>query len=189
MMFWQSSLEHLAMWPPRHRCGCQAGLRPRTRRHHLRPLGALARDPTSRFAAALISPRTWREFRIEGDRPRLCSSDRDHQRLACGRSLLSQPRHVPGLFFYSVHISAGGKKANEPLGVAAPAARLTSCLMRVDWPAQPYRNLAQRLFQSYFIKCFDRASSLESAEPVGAPKRPANAVFELLSVASVKDCL
>ena len=30
----------------------------RTRRHHLRPLGAPARDPTSSFAAALISPRT-----------------------------------------------------------------------------------------------------------------------------------
>ena len=147
-MFWQSSLEHLAMWPPRHRCGCQAGLWPRTRRHHLRPLGALARDPTSRFAAALISPRTWREFRIEGDLPRLCSSDRDRQRLPCGRSLLSQPRHVPGLFFYSVHISAGGKKQASHWAWLAPTTRLTSCLMRVDWPAQPYRNLAQRLFKA-----------------------------------------
>src|SRR5215813_4660769 len=146
MMFWQSSLEHLAMWPPRHRCGWQAGLRPRTRRHHLRPLGALARDPTSRFAAALISPRTWREFRIEGDRPRLCSSDRDRQRLACGRSLLSQPRHVPGLFFYSEHISAGGKKQASHWAWLAPATRLTSCLMRVDWPAQPYLTLAQNYF-------------------------------------------
>src|SRR6266516_2110232 len=69
MMFWQPSLEHLAMWPPRHRCGCQARLWPRTRRHHLRPLGAPTRDPTSSFAAALISPRTWREFRIGGDQP------------------------------------------------------------------------------------------------------------------------
>ena len=42
--------------------------------------------------------------------PLLCSSNRDRQRLACGRSLLSQPRHAPGLLFYSVHIGAGGKK-------------------------------------------------------------------------------
>jgi len=34
-------------------------------------------------------------------------------------------------------------KAREPLGVAIPAAHLTSCLMRLDWPAQPYLNLAQ----------------------------------------------
>src|SRR5262245_43607462 len=60
--------------------------------------------------------------------------------------------------FYSVPHRRRREKASEPLGVVAPAARLTSCLMRVDWPAQPYRNLAQRLFQQYFIKCFSRAS-------------------------------
>src|SRR5262249_5113038 len=39
MMFWQSSLEHLAMWPPRHRRGCQSRLSARTDRHYLPPLG------------------------------------------------------------------------------------------------------------------------------------------------------
>src|SRR5262249_60404563 len=88
------------------------------------------------------------------------SGAHDPRRLPCGVPLLPHPRPVRAFFFYPVHISAGGKKATEPLGVAAPAARLTSCLMRVDWPAQPYRNLAQRLFQSYFIKCFRRVSPI-----------------------------
>jgi hypothetical protein len=35
-------------------------------------------------------------------------------------------------------------KVREPLGVAAPAARLSS--LRVDWPAQPPLNLAQNYF-------------------------------------------
>src|SRR5262249_4395754 len=53
MMFWQSSLEHLAMWPPRHRC--QAGLlAPKSPPSPSSTRGA-ACDPTSSFAAALIS--------------------------------------------------------------------------------------------------------------------------------------
>src|SRR5262245_12105501 len=111
-----------------------------------RPLGELARDPTSRFAAALISPRTWREFRIEGDRPRLCSSDRDRQRLACGPfSPFSAPA-CPGPFLLLRAHQRRWEKASEPLGVVSTSGSLTSCLMRVDWPAQPYLNLAQNYF-------------------------------------------
>src|SRR5262249_7939047 len=53
MMFWQSSLEHLAMWPPRHRRGCQSRLSARTDRHYLPPTRAPAHDQTFGFAAAL----------------------------------------------------------------------------------------------------------------------------------------
>src|SRR5262249_9872306 len=53
MMFWQSSLEHLPMWPPRHRY--QAGLlAPNSPPSPSSTRGA-ACDPTSSFAAALIS--------------------------------------------------------------------------------------------------------------------------------------
>jgi hypothetical protein len=54
MMFWQSSLEHLAMWPPRHTCGCHPRFGPNSPPSP-RTLGAPARDPTFSFAAALIS--------------------------------------------------------------------------------------------------------------------------------------
>jgi hypothetical protein len=62
------------------------------------------------------------------------------------RNRLSESRHASGLYFHSVHISAGGKKQESHWAWLAPATRLTSCLMRVDWPAQPYLNLAQDYF-------------------------------------------
>src|SRR5215510_3845015 len=111
MMFWQSSLEHLAMWPP-------------TRRHHLRPLGALARDPTSRFAAALISPRTWREFRIEGDRPPpLFQQSRSPAPGLRPFSPFSAPARPGALLLLRVQ-RRRWEKAREPLSVATPAALL-----------------------------------------------------------------
>jgi hypothetical protein len=60
-----------------------------------------------------------------------------------------QERHTP----QPPEELARGKKQESHWAWLAPATRLTSCLMRVDWPAQPYRNLAQRPFQSYLIKC------------------------------------
>jgi hypothetical protein len=57
---------------------------------------------------------------------------------------LSEPRHAPGLFFCSVHIGAGGKKQESHW--AWQPQRL-AYLMRVDWPAQPYLNLAQDYFR------------------------------------------
>src|SRR5262249_55133225 len=92
--------------------------------------------------------------------PRLCSSNRDRQRLTCGCSLLSESPARPGALLLLRVQRRRWENAREPLGVAAPAARLTSCLLRVDWPAQPYLNLAQRLFQQYFIKCFRRVSPI-----------------------------
>jgi hypothetical protein len=48
--------------------------------------------------------------------------------------------------------------------------------MRVDWPAQPYLNLAQNYFSRSSV--FVVLCQLESAEPVG--ERAANATFEVL---------
>jgi hypothetical protein len=63
MMFWQSSLEHLAMWPPRHTCVTHASAR--TRRHHRAHSGrprvirlSVSLQPSSRSG-------TWREFRLD----------------------------------------------------------------------------------------------------------------------------
>src|SRR5215472_13648918 len=160
MMFWQSSFEHLARWPPRHRRGCQSRLSARTGRHYLPPLGL---PRMIRLSVSLRPSRTWREFRIEADQPlprfsgsRSPAPDlRSFNDVGIVRTLLCEPRRPQGFTFLRVH-QRRWEKASEPLGVVAPAARLTSCLLRVDWPAQPYLNLAQRLFQQYFIKCFSR---------------------------------
>jgi len=113
MMFWQSSLEHLAMWPPRHTCGCHPRFGPNSPPSP-RTLGAPARDPTSSFAAALISLGDLERISARSALPR----DQGRKRLACGRSddvgafrnLLFEPRHAPGLCFYSMYIGAGGEK-------------------------------------------------------------------------------
>src|SRR5262249_55417707 len=93
----------------------------------------------------------------------------------------------PGLMGRRNETRPEGKSQASHWAWLAPVTRLTSCLMRVYWPAQPYRNLAQRPFQSYLIKCFrscfvhwNRPNQLEQA---------ANAAFELLPIASVEDCL
>src|SRR5262249_24019216 len=137
-----------------------------------------------RFAAALISPRTWREFRIKSDRPRLCSSDRDRQRLAFGRSLPFSAPACPGLFFYSVHNGAGGKK-QESHWAWQPSGSSHLMPHGVDWPAPPYLNLAQRQFQSFsFPSCFPYLNPANQLA-TGQHMPPSSCS----PVASVKDCL
>src|SRR5437660_5220851 len=137
MMFWQPALEHLAMWPPRHTCGCHARFGPNSPPSP-RTLGAPARDPTSSFAAALISLGDLERISARSALPR----DQGRKRLACGRSddagavrnLLSEPRHAPGLCFYSMYIGAGGEKEEshwarqrQRLSYLMPHAGLLAC--------------------------------------------------------------
>jgi hypothetical protein len=57
-------------------------------------------------------------------------------------------RQIHESFLYSVHIDAGGKKQESRWGMQRQRLVLphASGLMRVDWPAQPYLNLAQDYF-------------------------------------------
>src|SRR5262249_54067007 len=186
LVFGQRWLNHLEMGPPRHRRGCQPRLSARTDRHYLPPLG-LARMirlpgsllPSSRrglgenFGSKVIGPACVPAIEIASAWP-------------AGRSLLSQPRLVPGLFFYSVHISAGGKKQASHWGWLAPAARLphASCgLTGLLNPTSIWHKTISIVFHKVFRSCFvhwNRPNQLEQA---------ANAAFELLPIASVEDCL
>jgi hypothetical protein len=183
MMFWQSSLEHLAMWPPRHRCGCQAGLWPRTRRHHLRPLGRSrvirlpgSLLPSSRrglgenFGSKVIGPASVPAIEIASAWP------------AAVLSFLS-----PGMsraFSFTPCTSAQVGKSKRATGRGSPSGSsyLECGLTGLLNPTSIWHKTISIVFHKVFPSCFvywSRPNQLEQT---------ANAAFELLPIASVEDC-
>ncbi len=87
--------------------------------------------------------------------PRLDSRDRDRQRLACGRSLLSQPRHATDLFFYSVHIGAGEKKQESHWAWQPPQLSYLECgLTGLLNPTSIWHETISVVFHKVFPSCF-----------------------------------
>src|SRR2546429_6644245 len=100
--------------------------------------------------------------------------------------LLPEPRHAPGLFFYSVYISAGGKKqeshwAWQPQRLSYLECGLTGLLNPTS--------ICTRLFQQYFIKCFRRASSTGIGRTSRCTEAGGKCRLRVVPpVGSVKDC-
>ena len=140
MMFWQPCVGTFGNVAAETHTHASA----RTRRHHRAHSGRprVIRLPVSLRPSSRSG--TWREFRL--DQPclgiKVASAS---PAVGAVRNLLSEPRHAPGLCFYSMYIGAGGEKQESHWARQRASGSLTSCLMRVDWPAQPYLKPAQTI--------------------------------------------